>query len=90
MMNGTIGTEGFIKEKYVKIYKNITRHQAMMINANISTEVWQQLRDDRFKTLEMAAKGAFPNDQDSEIPQEDGSRHGRDGATDKDGNAQCL
>jgi hypothetical protein len=74
MINGTIGTEGFLKEKYVKIADNIAYHQAVVINANISIGTWQEVREDRFRALELAAKGAFANNRDP--PELQGPRHG--------------
>jgi hypothetical protein len=80
MVNGTIGTEGFLKEKYVRIVDNIAYHQAVVINANISVGTWQEVREDRFRVLELAAKGAFANNRDP--PELQGTEHGH---TDEDG-----
>jgi hypothetical protein len=79
MINGTIGTEGFVKEKYVRIVDNIAYHQAVMVHANISVERWQEVREDRFRVLELAAKGAFANNQDPEELRGNGRRQEGDG-----------
>jgi len=64
MINGTIGTEGFIEPKHVRIYNNIARHQATMINASISRETWKDTREDRLEIIKaMAAQGTLGQGQ---------------------------
>ncbi|KAJ5652590.1 hypothetical protein N7507_010016 [Penicillium longicatenatum] len=60
MINGTIGTEGFIEPKDVRIFNNTARNQATMINASISEKTWAESRDDRRDIIKlMAAHGAL-------------------------------
>ncbi|KAJ5772105.1 hypothetical protein N7520_002634 [Penicillium odoratum] len=62
MINGTIGTEGFIEPKDVKIFNNTARNQATMINASISEKTWAESREDRREIIKlMAAQGALTN-----------------------------
>ena len=87
MINGTIGTEGFIKEKYVRIVDNIAYHQAVLVNGNLSVERWQEVREDRFRVLELAAKGAFANNREPEESQGNGRRHGYGGENGREGDS---
>lgn len=55
MINGTIGTEGFIEPKQVRIFNNVARNQATMVNASISKETWNDVREDRFRLINTLA-----------------------------------
>ncbi|KAL4875066.1 hypothetical protein BJY04DRAFT_224374 [Aspergillus karnatakaensis] len=79
MINGTIGTEGFIEPKHVRIFNNTTRHQASMVNVSTSTEQMQAMRNERLEIIKvMAAAGTLQNVQpDPERMDVDGMREGR-------------
>jgi hypothetical protein len=53
-----------------------------MAHANISVERWQEVREERFRVLELALKGAFAYNQDPEELLGNGRRHGHDGGKD--------
>lgn len=73
MINGTIGTEGFIEPKDVRIFNNKATNQATMINASISEKTWKESREDRRETIKMmVAKGALSVGQSSELFQGQG------------------
>ncbi|KAH7077555.1 hypothetical protein BKA63DRAFT_508501 [Paraphoma chrysanthemicola] len=64
MINGTIGTEGFIEPKHVKIINNVARHQSVLVNASVSVNEMDKNRDYHFRMVEMLAKnGAIHNVQ---------------------------
>jgi len=64
MINGTVGTEGFIDRKYVQIINNVARHQSVMVNTPVSINEMANNRDYELKVIEILAKnGAIRNDQ---------------------------
>lgn len=72
MINGTIGTEGFVEPRDVRIFNNVARNQATMINASISEKTWAESREDRLEVIKiMAAQGALGMGQSSKLIQGD-------------------
>ena len=79
MIRGTVGTEGFIEPKHIRILNNVSRDQATMICAFISEKAYQEARQDRLEIIRtMVAQGTLGAKQISEMLQEDSDRKKND------------
>ncbi|UKZ46409.1 hypothetical protein TrVGV298_000612 [Trichoderma virens] len=72
MINGTIGIEGFVEPKHVKITNNVAQNQATMVNASISEKTWDQVREERVKMINLLAdKGLLTGENITKALQRD-------------------
>jgi hypothetical protein len=88
MINGTIGTDGFIEPKHVVIINNVARGQATMVNAAISKQIFKEVREDRMEVLRiMASQGLLGRTQANIDPQKETGQNGlrriRDGRVER-------
>ncbi|KAH7083735.1 hypothetical protein FB567DRAFT_91082 [Paraphoma chrysanthemicola] len=80
MINGTVGTEGFIEPKHVKIINNVARHQSVLVNASVSVNEMDKNRDHHLKVIEVLARnGAIRNDQIEQGPRTAAAERARSG-----------